>query len=143
VLVGSVIRPAGEQRAVAWRDLGQRETELALPEPRDSEARAVSADGRVIVGQSGGEAMVWWDPEATGVSLGVNAAAPQGIGPGQSVATDVSADGEVIIGQYDGFALPFGGFTRAFVFTRAAGMQDYANLVASFALANDTAVAAA
>jgi hypothetical protein len=59
------------------------------------------------------------------------------------VATGVSDDGSVIIGQYRGFGIPFGGFNRVFVFTRAAGLQDYGNLVASFGLANDTAVAAA
>jgi len=143
VIVGSRTAGDGVERAVAWRDRGRRETELATPAAGTSEARAVSGDGQVIVGQGGGEAMVWWTPEAMGMSLGVNAAAPQGLGFGRSVATDVSADGRVIIGQYDSFALPFGGFTRAFIYTRAAGMQDYGNLIASFALANDTAVAAA
>jgi probable HAF family extracellular repeat protein len=72
-----------------------------------SEARAVSADGSVVVGESGGHAFRW--TEATGmVDLGVDGA-----------AFAESADGSIVIGGYDNS----GSGTYAFYWSPSAGAR--------------------
>ena len=83
----------------------------------DSEARAVSADGSVIVGvakDANGNPRAFRWTEATGIQdLGT-------LGGVWSEATDISADGSVIVGwSYDANDI-----YRAFKWTAASGMQD-------------------
>ena len=82
-----------------------------------SEARAVSADGSVVIGvadDSNGNPRAFRWTIATGIlDLGT-------LGGDWSEATDVSADGSVIVGwSYDA-----NGIYRAFKWTAATGMQD-------------------
>lgn len=83
----------------------------------DSEARAVSADGSVVVGaadDTNGNPRAFRWTLATGIQdLGT-------LGGDWSEATDVSADGSVVVGwSYDA-----NGIYRAFKWTAATGMQD-------------------
>ncbi|MBR0567449.1 autotransporter domain-containing protein [Azoarcus sp. L1K30] len=80
----------------------------------NSEARAVSADGTVIVGQSDARAFRWTQAEGM-INLGV-------INGGfSSIAYGVSADGTVIVGTSDDGA--FGNANKAFRWTQAGGLQ--------------------
>ena len=83
----------------------------------DSEARAVSADGSVVVGaadDANGNPRAFRWTAATGIQdLGT-------LGGDWSEATDISADGLVIVGwSYDSNSI-----YRAFKWTSATGMQD-------------------
>ena len=83
----------------------------------DSDARAVSADGSVVVGaadDANGNPRAFRWTAATGIQdLGT-------LGGDWSEATDVSADGSVIVGwSYDGNSI-----YRAFKWTEASGLQD-------------------
>jgi probable HAF family extracellular repeat protein len=83
----------------------------------DSEARALSSDGSVVVGtaddSNGNPRAFKWTIEAGLQDLGT-------LGGDWSEATDVSADGSVIVGwSYDA-----NGIYRAFRWTISTGMQD-------------------
>jgi probable HAF family extracellular repeat protein len=102
-------------------------TELGfLPGANESQARAVSADGSVVVGESSLpptlpprlhiEAFRWTQSEGM-VGLGDLPG-----GPVLSIAYDVSADGSVIVG----------GGERAFYWTAATGMFNLQNALDSF-----------
>jgi len=83
----------------------------------DSDARAVSSDGSVVVGaadNSIGDPRAFRWTAATGIqNLGT-------LGGDWSEATDVSADGSIIVG----WAYDANGIYRAFKWTSATGMQD-------------------
>jgi len=83
----------------------------------ESEARAVSSDGSVVVGvsdDSNGNPRAFRWTLATGIQdLGT-------LGGDGSEATDVSADGSVIVG----WSSDAGGIYRAFRWTESTGMQD-------------------
>lgn len=100
--------------AARWRD-GGIEALGILPYGLESQARAASADGSVIVGFSdvlffydGGEGHRFWEyteeafrwTEATGmVGIGRNAGSVEPYVAGRSRAYDVSADGNIIAGS--------------------------------------------
>lgn len=72
-------------------------------------ANAVSGDGQIVVGRSGGRAVIW-GPDGRVLSLG-------SLGVGGSVANAVSADGSVVVGLCDS---PDG--QRAFRWTSSIGL---------------------
>jgi len=94
-----------------------------------SVAKAVNADGSVVVGQSGTRA-ARWEGDVPPQDLGVLE------GTDQSFAYSVSDDGLVVVGS----SFPrLDGPTRAFIWRAGGyGMEDMANLLASFELVADT-----
>lgn len=118
-----------------WRDgeiheLAYLPTEF--PRGQYQVARALSADGNVIVGNgrsldgTGRVALRWENGEV--IALGT-------LGGRDSYATDVSEDGRTIVGFSDNSA----GQTRAFIWRSV--MQDYTNIIASFGgMAEETEV---
>ena len=84
-------------RAVSWVGGSTGPTDLGGPVPGSSGARAVSADGRVIVGyapttDNESHAASWVDGSTVPTDLGT-------LGGTRSYANAVSADGNVIVGQ--------------------------------------------
>jgi uncharacterized membrane protein len=90
---------SADSNITLWGDDGVEEVQ-GLPGQGGGEARAVSADGSILVGKSGDEAFIW--TRATGtraisallLDAGVDLAAWQ-----LSEALDVSADGSVVLGR--------------------------------------------
>ena len=78
-----------------------------LPGPTSSQANAVSTDGHVIVGGSGGQAFRWTADEGM-VALG------------DFNALDVSADGSIIVGHEDG---------EVIVWDEAHGMRSLSSML--------------
>lgn len=102
--------PNGSPRAFRWSAAGGIEDLGAFPGAVSS-ARAVSADGRIVVGTSGGKAFRW--VEGSGMhELGTPANA---FG---SPATGVSADGQVVCGW-----AWFPPQTRSYRWTQAQGLE--------------------
>lgn len=92
VLVGAAFGPGGN-RPILWDGKPEAEELGVLPDEKYGEANAVSADGKVVVGQSGERAFRW--SRAEGVSAlaqaeGATIHSPQG----------TSADGAVIVGSF-------------------------------------------
>jgi probable HAF family extracellular repeat protein len=89
-----------------------------------SDARGVSADGSVVVGSgsnaTGSEAVLW---TSAGGMIGLGDLAGGGFNSGASA---VSADGSVVVGQSE---VDASGFTVAFVWTQADGMQSLRDLL--------------
>jgi len=81
-------------------------------------AYGVSADGSVVVGESGGKAFRW--TAATGMQ-NLGTLVPQ---IGSSIAYDVSADGSVVVGS----STTASALIHAFRWTAATGMQDLGTL---------------
>jgi uncharacterized membrane protein len=140
VVVGASSTPVTTQSAFRWTAAGGMQA-LGLPQVPTgvvpaSNALAISRDGQVIVGQArnmtsgqGGEAFRW--TQAGGYEF-------LGDLPGgafQSFAYASNADGSVIVGRasVQGTCGPFGcgSFPRAFIWTRASGMQDLPELLRS------------
>jgi probable HAF family extracellular repeat protein len=104
--------PNGSPRAFRWSAAGGIEDLGAFPDAVSS-VRAVSADGRVVVGTSGGKAFRW--VEGSGMhELGTPANA---FG---SPATGVSADGQVVCG-WVWFPAQLG--TSSYRWTQAQGLE--------------------
>jgi uncharacterized membrane protein len=129
VIVGWMENPgAGTWHPTAWLD--GRVTVLATT-PAFCEAKAVSPDGRIIVGQAFDDtgnrrvAAVWlhgdfgWVQEDLGALPGTLA------GYGHAAALDLSADGQVIVGvnRFDWNR------STGFLWTPGSGLQDFADFL--------------
>ncbi|MCX7925699.1 MAG: hypothetical protein N2554_07810 [Fimbriimonadales bacterium] len=90
---GDVLAGESEGRAVCW--LRERMTPLSGETP--STARAISPDGRYVVGRIRNQAVCWDTAAGTIRRLGT-------LGGDSSEALAVSADGAVIVGKSDGRA---------------------------------------
>lgn len=109
--------------AALWTQTGSGASiRLILGTALQSFASSVSADGTVVVGQSGNEAFIWNNTQGM-----------QGLGllPGSSssYASDVSADGTVVVGQSGG---------EAFIWNNAQGMQSLASVLTAAGINNLT-----
>jgi probable HAF family extracellular repeat protein len=144
IIVGSTTAPNGNQEAFRWtQQAGLVPLGTLPPAPgvtAYSMAEAVSANGLVIVGETrtvrsgnGGEAFRW--TAADGGGGGFEPLGDLDGGAFQSWAYAVNGDGSVIVGRasIDGPCGPFGCASagRAFIWTRAGGLQDLQQLLTS------------
>lgn len=117
VVVGRSTDMAGATRAFRWTTSTGMQDLGTLPGLTSAQAHAVSADGRVVVGDWSGGTFRW--TTTTGMqNLGI---------PGN--ARGVSADGSVVVGQFSS-AAPW--VVHAYRWTAATGALDLGSLVGPF-----------
>jgi len=136
VLVGTTpIDPiSGPDRATRWTTGGGYQVIPTFPSPYDSRANAASADGSVIVGQSGTlivpEAFLWSADTGT-ISLGQPAGTTDPLFT--SEALSVSADGRVVVGVANAI-VGSTGTNRAFIWDAASGSRYLQDVLQGFGL---------